>query len=147
MALRDRLAALQLIDRIKQHEMEAIGAQLAELRATEKNLADQSAKLQDDALREAADSNEDTRIFLPAYLKSVELRQHGIAEERATASKKTALVEEKLFGAFRESKTTEQVLHRVKKEIALEDSRATASQMDDAGRALFMLARSGQITG
>lgn len=147
MGLRDRLAALKLIDRIKQHEMEAIGASLAELRATEKDLDEQSAKLRKDAHREAEDSTEDTRIFLPAYLESVEVRQQGLSEERAAVSEKTALTEEKLFDAFRESKTTEQVLHHVKNEVALEETRATASQMDDAGRTLFMLARSGQISG
>ncbi|GLQ28158.1 hypothetical protein [Sulfitobacter pacificus] len=147
MGLRDRLAALHLIDRVKQHEMETIGASLAELRATEKALEDQSIKLHDDALREAADSTEDTRIFLPAYLNSVEIRQQGLAEERAAAAEQAALVEERLFDAFRETKTTEQILQRVKKEVALESARATASQMDDADRALYMLARTGQFTG
>jgi hypothetical protein len=145
MALRDRMAALQLIDRIKQHEMEAIGATLAELRAVEKDLTDQSAKLQADALREATESTEDTRIFLPAYLNSVEVLQQNLAEKHAAAAEKTALVEEQLFDAFRDSKTTEQVLQRVKTEVASEEARATASQMDDAGRALFMLARSGHL--
>ncbi|MGJ8558551.1 MAG: flagellar motor protein [Sulfitobacter geojensis] len=146
MALRDRMAALKLIDRIKQHEMETIGADLAERRATEKDLSDQSAKLHEDAVREAADSTEDTRIFLPAYLNSVKLRQEDLAERQAAAAEKTAAIEEELFKAFREAKTTEQVLQRVKTEVAIEEARATASQMDDAGRALFMLARSGNLS-
>jgi len=147
MALRGRMAALKLIDRIKQHEMETIGVELAALREIEKALEDQSTQLRDDALREATQSTEDTRIFLPAYLASVETRQLGLANELANATKETARAEEELFKSFRESKTTEQVLGRVTRELALEEARATTAEMDDAGRALFLLNPDGQTAG
>jgi len=147
MALRGRMAALKLIDRIKQHEMETIGVELAALREIEKALEDQSTQLRDDALREATQSTEDTRIFLPAYLASVETRQLGLANELANATKETARAEEELFKSFRESKTTEQVLGRVARELALEEARATTAEMDDAGRALFLLNPDGQTAG
>ncbi len=141
------MAALQLIKRIKQHEMKTIGASLANLRIAEKELEDQSVQLRDEALHETTQSTEDARIFLPAYLKSVETRQRGLAEERAATTKKTALIEETLFKSFRESKITEQVLKRVAKEVAMEEARAVTAEMDDAGRALFLLKRNGQIVG
>ncbi|MDF3414847.1 flagellar motor protein [Sulfitobacter sp. M57] len=147
MALKNRLAALQLIDRIKQHEMETIGAELAKLRAEEKALEDQSAELHADALREAANSTEDTRAFLPAYLNSVEVIQQGLAEDRAATAAQAAQSEEQLFAAFRETKTTEQILKRVNNDITEETARKAASQMDDADRALYMLTRTGQIPG
>jgi hypothetical protein len=147
MALRDRIAALKLMNRSKQHEMETLGATLAGLRAAEKELEDQSALLCADALREATQSTEDTRIFLPAYLKSVETRQRSLTDERAVTAEKAALAEEKLFQSFRESKTTEQVLRRATNELALEDARAMTAEMDDAGRALFLLKRNGQMVG
>ena len=145
MALRDRIAALKLINRIKQHEMETLGAALAGLRDAEKELEDQSARLRKDALSEATQSTEDTRSFLPAYLKSVETRQFSLTDECAIIADKTVLAEEKLFQSFRESKTTEQVLGRVTNEFALEEARAVTAEMDDAGRALFLLKRKGQI--
>lgn len=144
MAPRDRLSALRLIDKIKQHEIQTIGAELASLRAAEQALEDQSTELRDAALREAMESTEDTRIFLPAYLKSVETLQADLSKERSKAAERSAIAEEKMYASFREAKTTEQVLGNVKKEIALEDARAEAAQMDDAGRALFMMARRGQ---
>lgn len=144
MAPRDRLSALRLIDKIKQHEIQTIGAELASLRAAEQAIEDQSRALREDALREALESTEDTRKFLPAYLKSVESRQEDLSKERRKASERTAAAEEQMYASFREAKTTEQVLGNVKKEIAQEDARADSAQMDDAGRALFMMARRGQ---
>lgn len=144
MAPRGRMTALKLIDRIKQHEMETIGVQLAALRSAEKQLEDQSTELRDGAHREAMQSTDDTRIFLPAYLKSVETRQLGIAEELTIAAEKTAQAEKELFTSFREAKTTQQVMERVSRELALEEERAMTGQMDDAGRTLFLLQRNEQ---
>jgi hypothetical protein len=147
MAPRDRTTALKLIDRIKQHEMETIGAELAALRSAEKLLEDQSAKLRDDAYNEAKQSTEDTRIFLPGYLKSVETRQLGIAKELTVAAEKTASAEKELLKSFQEFKTTQQVLERLSSELALEEERTITAQMDDAGRTLFLLKRNGQTEG
>ena len=116
-------------------------------RFAEKLLEDQSAKLRDDAYNEAKQSTEDTRIFLPGYLKSVETRQLGIAKELTVAAEKTASAEKELLKSFQESKTTQQVLERLSSELALEEERTITAQMDDAGRTLFLLKRNGQTEG
>jgi chromosomal replication initiation ATPase DnaA len=144
MALRGRMSALKLINRIKQHEMETIGIKLAASRVAEKKIEAQSVQLRNDALREAALSTEEARIFLPAYLKSVEARQHELAEELTIATHKTGCAEEELFKSFREAKTTQQVIGSVAKELALEAARAMTAEMDDASRSLFLLKRNEQ---
>lgn len=144
MAPRDRLSALKLMDRIKQHELETIGAELANLRAVQKSLDDESAALKDTAVTEARESTEHTRQFLPAYLKSVETRQNRLAEQRRVTEEDAAQAEDMLLSAFKETKTTEQVLKRVEKEIALDVSRSSAVEMDDATRSLYALHRQSE---
>jgi hypothetical protein len=145
-AARNRLAALRLIDRIKQHEMETIGSDLARLRAAQKDIDDQSQKLRHDAQHEASTSTDETRKFLPSFLASVDIRQATLSKQRQAMDKEVSIAETKLFAAFRETKTTEQVLGKVVREIAQEDARAATVEMDDATRSLFLLQRRAQQT-
>lgn len=143
---RNRLAALKLIGRIKQHELESIGAELSALRAAQSDLDRQSADLSQRAATEASQSTADTRPYLPGYLKSVDVKQRGLEEERAKIEEQAALTEARLFTAFRETKTNETVLDRAVKEQSQEEARAEIAALDDAGRNLFLLKR-GETQG
>jgi len=143
---RNRLAALKLIGRIKQHELESIGAELSALRAAQSDLDRQSADLSQRAATEASQSTADTRPYLPGYLKSVDVKQRGLEEERAKIEEQAALTEARLFTAFRETKTNETVLDRAVKEQSQEEARTEIAALDDAGRNLFLLKR-GETQG
>ena len=144
MAARDRLKALRLMERITRHQMEAIGAELAELRAEQANLERQKEDLQAVALREARDSTDTTRPYLPAYMRSVQTQQSLWTDAQDKIEEKAVLAEARLMTAFREVKTREVILGRVEQEVEQEKERAEIAQMDDAGRALFVLGRNAQ---
>lgn len=141
MAPRNRLAALRLIDRIKQHELETIGSELSALRGAQSTLERESAALNDQALYEAVNSTTDTRPYLPGFLKSVQQRQQDLTARIEELDAKALQVEARLMTAFRETKTNEMVTAKAARALAEEQNRAEAAQLDDAGRSLFLANR------
>lgn len=143
MAARDRLAALRLIDRIQQHKLETIGAELAQMRAAQAEIDDQKKALARQAREEAAQSTPETRRFLSGYLATVDAQQRAWSVEQDRIEQDAVQIEAKLLEAFRTSKTNEAVIGRVARDVALEKERAETSAMDDATRALHILGQRG----
>jgi hypothetical protein len=124
--------------------MEAIGAELSTLRAEQAKLETQKDHLKAVSIQEAKTSTHDTRPYLPAYLDSVRTQQSLWTEEQDKIEEKAVIAEARLMNAFREVKTREVVLGRVQQEMEQEKERVEIAQMDDAGRALFVLGRNAQ---
>ena len=127
MARQNTLSALALINDIKQHELDMVGVELSALRARQDDLARQRQTLSDSAARESAESTPDMRVYLHAYLASVDRQKEGLLVE---------VLEEKLFDTFRESKTTLHVLARVRADVDMEAQRAEYAELDDISRAV-----------
>jgi flagellar biosynthesis chaperone FliJ len=141
MAGRRQIAALKLINTIRQHELDAIGAQLAGLRAQQTSLTEQSAALTQRAIAEQTGSTLETQAYLPAYLSSVDRQQRGLAAERDALSGQIDTLEDALFAQFRALKTTQTVLSKAQTEAKADADRAEQAALDDASRALFALQR------
>ena len=141
MAGRRQIAALKLINTIRQHELDAIGAQLAGLRAQQTLLTEQSAALTQRAIAEQTGSTLETQAYLPAYLSSVDRQQRGLAAEGDALSGQIDTLEDALFAQFRALKTTQTVLSKAQTEAKSIADRAEQAALDDASRALFALQR------
>jgi len=141
MAGRRQIAALKLINTIRQHELDAIGAQLAGLRAQQTSLTEQSAALTQRAIAEQTGSTLETQAYLPAYLSSVDRQQRGLAAEGDALSGQIDTLEDALFAQFRALKTTQTVLSKAQTEAKSDADRAEQAALDDASRALFALQR------
>ena len=141
MAGRRQIAALKLINTIRQHELDAIGAQLAGLRAQQTSLTEQSAALTQRAIAEQTGSTLETQAYLPAYLSSVDRQQRGLAAEGDALSGQIDTLEDALFAQFRALKTTQTVLSKAQTEAKADADRAEQAALDDASRALFALRR------
>ena len=141
MAGRRQIAALKLINTIRQHELDAIGAQLAGLRAQQTLLTEQSAALTQRAIAEQTGSTLETQAYLPAYLSSVDRQQRGLAAEGDALSGQIDTLEDALFAQFRALKTTQTVLSKAQTEAKSDADRAEQAALDDASRALFALQR------
>ncbi|HDZ79790.1 MAG TPA: flagellar motor protein [Roseobacter sp.] len=136
MAGRGNLSALALINDIKQHELDMIGVELSALRAQQDDFARQRQALSDSAARESAESTSDMRVYLHAYLSSVDRQSQGLLVESDKLSAQIEVLEEKLFDTFRESKTTRTVLARAQANVDLEAQRAEYAELDDVSRAM-----------
>ena len=136
MAGRGNLSALALINDIKQHELDMIGVELSALRAQQDDFARQRQTLSDSAARESAESTSDMRVYLHAYLSSVDRQRQGLLVESDKLSAQIEVLEEKLFDTFRESKTTRTVLARAQANVDLEAQRAEYAELDDVSRAM-----------
>ena len=136
MAGRGNLSALALINDIKQHELDMIGVELSALRAQQDDFARQRQALSDSAARESAESTSDMRVYLHAYLSSVDRQRQGLLVESDKLSAQIEVLEEKLFDAFRESKTARTVLARAQANVDLEAQRAEYAELDDVSRAM-----------
>ena len=141
MAGRRQIAALKLINTIRQHELDAIGAQLSGLRAQQTLLTEQSAALTQRAIAEQTGSTLETQAYLPAYLSSVDRQQRGLAAEGDALSGQIDTLEDALFAQFRALKTTQTVLSKAQTEAKADADRAEQAALDDASRALFALQR------
>lgn len=138
MARKRQIAALQLVSSIKQHELETIGVELSRLRAQQTDLAQQSARLSEQATNEISLSTAETRAYLPGYLSSVNKQQEGLAAESHALTDRIAALEENLFALFREVKTTQTVLAKSEAEAEIELQRAENADLDDVARTLFL---------
>tara|TARA_R110002020_G_scaffold148034_2_gene323853 strand:- start:294 stop:728 length:435 start_codon:yes stop_codon:yes gene_type:complete len=141
MAGRRQIAALRLINSIRQHELDAIGAELAGLRAQQSALTDQSAALTQRAIDEQAGSTLETQPYLPGYLSSVDRQQRGLAAEGDSLNGQIGTLEDALFEQFRALKTTQTVLSKAQSGAKADADRAEQAALDDASRALFALQR------
>jgi chromosome segregation ATPase len=141
MAGRRQIAALRLINSIRQHELDAIGAELAGLRAQQSALTDQSAALTQRAIDEQAGSTLETQPYLPGYLSSVDRQQRGLAAEGDALNGQIGTLEDALFEQFRALKTTQTVLSKAQSGAKADADRAEQAALDDASRALFALQR------
>ena len=141
MAGRRQIAALKLINTIRQHELDAIGAQLSGLRAQQTSLTEQSAALTQRAIAEQTGSTLETQAYLPAYLSSVDRQQRGLAAEGDALTGQIDTLENALFAQFRALKTTQTVLSKVQTEAKADADRTEQAALDDASRALFALQR------
>ena len=141
MAGRRQIAALKLINTIRQHELDAIGAQLSGLRAQQTSLTEQSAALTQRAIAEQTGSTLETQAYLPAYLSSVDRQQRGLAAEGDALAGQIDTLEDALFARFRALKTTQTVLSKAQTEAKADADRAEQAVLDDASRALFALQR------
>ena len=141
MAGRRQIAALKLINTIRQHELDAIGAQLSGLRAQQTSLTEQSAALTQRAIAEQTGSTLETQAYLPAYLSSVDRQQRGLAAEGDALSGQIDSLEHALFAQFRALKTTQTVLSKAQTEAKADADRTEQAALDDASRALFALQR------
>ncbi|MBA96729.1 MAG: flagellar motor protein [Sulfitobacter sp.] len=136
MARQNTLSALALINDIKQHELDMVGVELSALRARQDDLARQRQALSDSAARESAESTPDMRVYLHAYLASVDRQKEGLLVESNALSAQIEALEERLFDTFRESKTTLHVLARVRADVDMEAQRAEYAELDDISRAV-----------
>lgn len=139
MPSRDRLKALRLVTRLKQYELEAIGAELSGLRANLNDVVNQSEDLAKTAFQETANSTTDTRPYLPSYLASVDQHQRTLSRKSEDIEAGISKLQSSLLDAFRDVKTKENVLSRLSQEVDLEVERAENSALDDATRSLSAL--------
>lgn len=139
MPTRDRLRALRLVSRIKQYELEAIGAELSGLRANLNDVVNQSEDLAKTASQEAANSTTDTRPYLPSYLASVDHHQRLLSRKSEDIEAGISKLQTSLLDAFRDVKTKENVLSRLSQAVDLEVERTENSALDDATRSLSAL--------
>ena len=146
MAAKDKIKALQLVERISRHKLETLGAELAELRAQQAAIDRQKDDLVKKAREEARQSTTHTRPYLTRYLASVDDQQRIWAKELLVLEDKAAHLETKVLGAFGELKTRETIRVRAERDQAQEVDRAEASVLDDAGRTLFLMNRDGSVS-
>jgi predicted nucleic acid-binding Zn-ribbon protein len=139
MPSRDRLKAVRLVTRLKQYELEAIGAELSGLRANLNDVVNQSEDLAKTAFQETANSTTDTRPYLPSYLASVDQHQRKLSRKSEDIEAGISKLQSSLLDAFRDVKTKENVLSRLSQEVDLEVERAENSALDDATRSLSAL--------
>ncbi len=139
MPTRDRLRALRLVSRIKQYELEAIGAELSGLRANLNDVVNQSEDLAKTASQETANSTTDTRPYLPSYLASVDHHQRLLSRKSEDIEAGISKLQTSLLDAFRDVKTKENVLSRLSQAVDLEVERTENSALDDATRSLSAL--------
>lgn len=145
MSLTRRLASLNLVHRVNTHALEAIGADLAAVRARQATLTFEQDALKAQAQFEAAHTTPESYAFLSSYLISVEQRQQQLTEQSEVLEEQAELLEEQLLTAFQQVKTNEAVKGKTVQEIREGLERKEMQAMDDASRALFLLKQANRL--
>lgn len=135
------LRALRLIDRLRRHEMETMGVQLAALRSEQASIDARSKDLTSKAKEEAMHSTTESRAFLPDFLSAVDMQQAQWNEDKNRLEAEAMEKEAALIDVFRNSKTIEIILNRALDAVQEEKVKAERSGLDEAGRASFIAVR------
>lgn len=140
-----RLASLNLVHRVRAHELEAIGAELSAIRTQQAGITAEQEALTKQAHFECTNATAESYAFLSGYLKSVERRQQQLEEQSCALDEQATVFEEQLLTAFRDVKTNDAVKGQTMQEIQQGIERNEMLELDDANRALYLLKQSNRL--
>ena len=139
MSTQRRLKALALVDRLKSHQLETIGASMSALRARQAEIVAQQQALETQAQQEATNTTPENNAFLQTYLVSVAQHQAQLATQMEVLEEQIALLEDELLEAFRDVKTNEAVSDSTAKQLQQDQAHKEMIVLEDANNALSLL--------
>lgn len=144
MAVDRRISALQLIQRIKQHEIDSFAARMTLIRneqaALQNELRDLQARLED----EAHISSPEDAPYLAGFLRAVEARRAFLSEQLAELDRQAETIERELLGIYKEAKANDAVLDRSLEEKRKQDERREIAATEEIARNLYLRNRRDQ---
>lgn len=144
MASSRRLAALELLSRLRQMELEQVGEKLVDIRREQSTLETERSDLLECARVEAQITAPEALPFVSSFLGSLETRRAQLAQRLAVLDDQAAGFEDELMNAFVEAKTQDIVHAQARKAYANGKARKDEVENNEVGQALHRRRRLGE---
>ena len=141
MPTRGTLKALELVDRIKQREIEDVASQLSAIRTRQREVQSEIENLHHIRDREGRADEPEAVPFLAGFLRAIRKRTLFLEEELAALDLRAAEFETSLQSAFVGKKSNEAAIKRTITHLNTEKNRMEDIEFEEIARNAFLLRR------
>ncbi|MDK3016738.1 hypothetical protein [Pseudodonghicola flavimaris] len=138
---RRRIAALQLIQRIRQHEIDGHAARMAVVRDEQTRLQAEIAALDTQVDAEGRVTTPETAAYLASFLRAAGARRAHLQTQLSKADRKAAALEHQLMEAFRDAKVNDTVLDQAQDRQQDHHDRQDRAATEEIARTVFLRTR------
>ncbi|MGV6810842.1 MAG: hypothetical protein ACWA47_01230 [Brevirhabdus sp.] len=138
MANRRRIAALELLNRLKQLELEQAGERIAAIRSEQALIEGEKSVLRTRAATEGQVVSAETLPFVADFLASLDQRRAQLDSRLNELESQAAGLENALMKAFVEAKTQSTVLQQACRSFQLQQARAVDAETMEVGQAVYL---------
>jgi flagellar export protein FliJ len=135
---RRRIAALKLIGRIRQHEIDGHAARMTALRAEQARVQAQIAALDAQVDREGRVTTPETASYLASFLRAAQTRRSRLKAELRRLDTEAEAIEAELLESFREAKVNDTVLDRARDAQKAHEGRQEAAATEEIARNVYL---------
>lgn len=138
---RRRIAALELIQRIRQHEIDGHAARMNAIRGEQGRLHEQVEELDARVAAEGRVIDPETAPYLAGFLRAARARRGFLTDRIAELDRQAAEIEDELLSAFRDAKVNEAVLDRAQDAQRQHLDRKEAAASEEVARNVYLRRR------
>lgn len=139
-----RIESLQVLQRIKEHELDTHAAQMGQIRAHQAQVQAELDKLDERIATEAHITTPESAPFLAGFLKAIETRRGFLQMEMDRLNQEAAQIEGRLFETYTEARSNEAVLDKNLLEKRREDELAETATLEEVARNRYLRQMRGQ---
>ena len=139
-----RIESLQVLQRVKEHELDTHAAQMGQIRAHQAQIQTELDKLDDRITNEAHITSPESAPFLAGFLKAIETRRAFLQKEMEKLDKEAALIEGRLFETYTEARSNEAVLDKNLFEKRREEDMAETASLEEVARNRYLRQMRGE---
>lgn len=139
-----RIESLQVLQRVKEHELDTHAAQMGQIRAHQAQIQAELDKLDDRIANEAHITSPESAPFLAGFLKAIETRRAFLQKEMEKLDKEAALIEGQLFETYTEARSNEAVLDKNLFEKRREEDMAETASLEEVARNRYLRQMRGE---
>jgi hypothetical protein len=129
---------LEVLQRIKQQELDGIGARLSDIRTEQSWINEQLVSLSQRASQEVEAATTATLPFLSDFLQATELRRKALTLRLGDLAKAAQDIEEELKSAFIDSKKNEVVLDIARTKDQLAEQRRETAETAEVAQNIYL---------
>jgi flagellar export protein FliJ len=142
MAADRRISALEVLQRLKQQNIDGISVQLKEIRLEQTGIHRELEELQDRAEEESRVTSPEALPFLADFLRALDQRKEILKARLKELDHKAEELEDQLVDAFAEVKKGEVVLDLARQKIQLNERRRETDESAEIAQNIFLRGQS-----
>lgn len=133
-----RIESLQVLQRVKEHELDTHAAQMGQIRAHQAQIQSELDKLEERIATEAHITTPESAPFLAGFLKAIEARRGFLQIEMDRLDKEAAQIEGRLFETYTEARSNEAVLDKTLIEKRRDEDMAETAALEEVARNRYL---------
>ncbi|MEE2945359.1 MAG: hypothetical protein VX444_09320 [Pseudomonadota bacterium] len=139
-----RIESLQVLQRVKEHELDTHAAAMGQIRAHQALIQSELDQLDEKIRNEAHIETPESAPFLAGFLKAIETRRAFLQQEMDRLDQEAAKIEGQLFETYTEARSNEAVLDKNLFEKRREEDMAETASLEEVARNRYLRQMRGE---